>query len=279
MRLMVIGGTRYAGRSLLQLCSESPVFSALSVVSRRRVDIKGITSVQLDRKDERALRQAIMAFAPDVIIDMICYDGADAKAMARLEAEGSLRSVQHYIVISTFFLNQHEALASGISSHTDHDEIARISDGYTRRKAEMEQRLAQSSLSDRSTILRLPFIFSRDDYTDRFQTMCRLARSRPIEIFAAQPKFSMIEKTDTAKAVMALASQSPRGVCAVCNPGSVSSRELAQFILEGGGGVAAGSLEAEMPYGVSKDLDLVCVEGITLRSLRAAVVEEARHVR
>lgn len=284
MRLMVIGGTRYAGRTLLERCAETPVFSEVCVASRRRVDMDGITSVLLDRKDEAALRQAIAAFSPDVVVDMICYDGADAAAMGRMQGDGWLRSIRHYVVISTFFLNQHDALAAGISAGSDAAEFARIADGYTRRKAEMEWQLAQSPLHDRSTILRLPFIFSRDDYTDRFQTFCRLARSRPIEDFAQEPKFSMIEKTDTAQAIMALASQPPRGLCAVCNSGSASARDLAQAIVEqaiveDGGAVAGGHDAAEIPYGVTKDLELVCAEGLMLRSLRAAVVEEARHVR
>ncbi|WGV15288.1 hypothetical protein [Fuscovulum ytuae] len=279
MRLMVIGGTRYSGRTLLELCAENSAFSEVCVVSRRAVEMKGVTSVVLDRKDENALRQAILAFAPDVLVDMICYDGADAAAMGRMDGEGSLRCVQHYVVISTFFLNQHDVSAFGISAGSDAAEIARIADGYTRRKAQMEWQLAHSSLHERSTTLRLPFIFSRDDYTDRFQTFCRLARTRPVESFGQEPRFSMIEKTDTAKAIMALASQPPRGLCAACNPGSVSARDLAKLIVEEGSVVSQTGEMAEVPYSVMKNLELACAEGVSLRSLRAAVIEEARNVR
>lgn len=279
MRLMVIGGTRYAGRSLLESCAGFPAFTEVQVVSRRPVAMNGISSVVLDRKDETGLRSAISASAPDVVIDMICYDGADAAAMARLEEDGTLRSVRHYLVVSTFFLNQHGALEFGVSASSDKAEIAGIQDGYTRRKAEMEFQLAHSPLHDRSTILRLPFIFSRDDYTNRFQTFCHLARCNPVEAFADGPRFSMIEKTDTAAAILTLASQAPHGLCTVCNSGSVSGRELARLIVEEGGRESVYHEAVEMPYAVTKDLELVCPPEISLRSLRSAVIEEARHVR
>mgnify|MGYP003331094030 CR=1 FL=1 len=66
--------------------------------------------------------------------------------------------------------------------------------GYTKRKIQSEVKLYSSSLMDISTILRLPFVFSSDDYSQRFQHLCELSSTEG-ELFVESPfKYSLVRK-------------------------------------------------------------------------------------
>ena len=79
-----------------------------------------------------------------------------------------------------------------------------ISDNYTKNKIEMEIVLSSSEFFKNISIVRFPYIFSYDDYTNRFQSLCELAIRKKASNKKNKFKFSMISKDSAAEALMSI---------------------------------------------------------------------------
>lgn len=97
--ILVIGGTRYFGKLLVQRLVQAG--HRVSIATRGRAsDPFGsrIERIRVDRRDETAMRAAFSRLAPfDIVYDQMCYSPLDAAISARVFGG----KVQRYIMAST----------------------------------------------------------------------------------------------------------------------------------------------------------------------------------
>ena len=145
---------------------------------------------------------------------MICYSRNDL-GILHLKDKGFLKSLKHYIVISSFFVYKYFSLNLYKKKKKINKELlnSSINDTYTKIKLRWKHYWHSQNFFQKSTIVRLPFIFSNDDYTKRFQYFCKLAASKPEDFFDNNFSFSMISKNSAVFGIYELIKNNlPKGV-------------------------------------------------------------------
>jgi dTDP-4-dehydrorhamnose reductase len=204
---------------------------------------------------------------------MVCFDHGDGLGITKLFDSGFMASVGHYIMVSSFFV---------YNSSTKPDmefsgDLEEIGDGYTRRKIEAENGIHQSELFKSTSILRLPFVFSHDDYSGRFQKFCMAVSRKQIGQPENSFRTSMISKDDAASLLANLVVGPPIGFADGSNEGCLSLYEIAQEIAGTLGVQIEGNGDDEIfdIYGLQKDLCLSSSKTQKLKGLKQALAIEA----
>ncbi len=273
MKILILGGTRYMGRAAARRLSTA----GHEVISVSRTPIEGgtIRHRVCDRKDGAALDALVREEEPSAILDMVCFDAGDGAGMARLFESGALSGLRHYLMVSTFFpYNYFDAREAPFAG----DPTA-IADGYTRRKVEAEAIIKAGALFGRSSILRLPFVFSHDDYTGRFQRLCEMVRDGRVAATGTSSwRTSMIAMEDAAGALANILQGPPLGYADIANAGCLTAHEIAAVVAaaldcscEFNGADDPGTI-----YGLSRDLCLDSAKSPKLRPLAEALADEAK---
>jgi len=256
-KVLVIGGTRYIGPALLEMLGNENSISAIGTVSRSDEKHDPIIHFIGDRKNTQVLHQILNDFQPNIIIDMVCFDGDDVDGIIDAFDKAYLTCLEHYIVVSTFFVyNIFNIDDFREKPLEDIDVKNEIVDSYTLGKIALENRLHKSSLMEVSSILRLPFVFSSDDYTGRFQKICVLSSQNNNSILDGGFRFSMISKTFAAAGINYLATHKPVGITDYACKGCVNSHEVSQIIMSSNEMNVDQAKEESIgsPYGVRKDI-------------------------
>ena len=272
MKILIIGGTRFFGKTAANILSSDG--HDVITASRSALPQNRIRHAVCDRKDQNALEHLLEKEAPDVILDMVCFDFGDGLGVTKLFDSGLMASVGHYIMISSFFIynssTKPEMEFSG--------DLAEIGDGYTRRKIEAENTIHASTLFNSTSILRLPFVFAHDDYSDRFQKFCIAVSRKQVGQPSNPFRTSMISKDDAAILLANLAVGLPVGFVDGSNEGCLSLYEIAQEIAETLGVQIEGNSDDEISkiYGLQKSLCLSSSKVQKLRGLKQAIATEAK---
>lgn len=256
-KVLVIGGTRYIGPELLTMLGKESAISAIGTVSRSDEKHDPIIHFIGDRKNTQVLHQILNDFQPNIIIDMVCFDGDDVDGIIDAFDKAYLTCLEHYIVASTFFVyNIFDIDDFREKPLEDIDVKNEMVDSYTLGKIALENRLHKSPLMEISSILRLPFVFSSDDYTGRFQKICELSSQNNSGVLDGSFRFSMISKTFAAAGIYYLATHKPVGITDYACTGCVNSHEISQIIMSSNE-MNAGRAKPEFmdsPYEVRKDI-------------------------
>lgn len=232
-RILLIGGNRYVGARLRDMLTRNLAISALATVSRSDQKHNATIHFVCDRKNVTALLRVFSEFEPDVIIDMACFDGTDIEGIIDAFDNGYLPFLNHYIVVSTFFVyNVFKIDKYREAPLGDIDIATSPADNYTLRKIELEKRLFSSRLFNISSILRLPFVFSADDYSGRFQEMCKISVDSKQSVIESNHKFSMISKDFAAAGIKFLVTHEPVGFIDYASQGFLSSQDILEIIAE-----------------------------------------------
>jgi nucleoside-diphosphate-sugar epimerase len=113
-------------------------------------------------------------------------------------------------------------------------------------------------LIDITTILRLPFVFSADDYSNRFQRLCELSLTGSESIDEPSFKYSLVRKDDAAEAIIKVLQSSPMGIIDLSNVGHITSKEILDT-LNGVANQTKRNINSEtesFPYFVEKNICL-----------------------
>jgi len=224
MKVLVLGGTRYLGKAIVNKILQGNFFE-IATLSRSKEKRKGRHFV-CDRKNVEDLKKVLVHFGPNIILDMINFDEEDSQVISELHKHGFLSELNHYIMVSSFFVYNHFDYDSFSEKKlTKNFNLSNI-EGYTRRKIQSEVKLYSSSLMDISTILRLPFVFSSDDYSQRFQHLCELSSTDNESFFEPSFKYSLVRKADAAEAIIKVFKSSPMGIMDLSNVGHITSKEI-----------------------------------------------------
>lgn len=220
-KLVIIGGTKFVGLELINHLKDYETH----VLSRKLILQDEVNSKVLDRKNKQELSIAIHKIQPEIILDMICYDEKDAVDMIAIIED--LSSVQHYIMISTFFIYNY----SDKYEQFDELNIDMIMDNYTKNKYLAERQIFNSNIFDKTTIVRFPFIFSYDDYTKRFQYMIEnTLKGQKVKVDDFQCSF--ITKVDAAKSLLKLLKLQPQEFIDISNRGCITLKEIYSLIAD-----------------------------------------------
>ncbi|MCE2516359.1 MAG: hypothetical protein J4F41_00700, partial [Alphaproteobacteria bacterium] len=211
-----------------------------------------------DRKNSSCLKEVLALFSPNIILDMVNFDKGDSHVISDLYDQGWIGDLNHYIMISSFFIYNtfdHEQFSE---QKINEDFDPKNVDGYTMRKIESELALYSSKLIEITTILRLAFVFSADDYSNRFQQLCEISLSGHEAIAEPSFKYSLIRKDDAAAAIIKIFNSRSMGITDLANAGHVTSKTLVET-LHGSAPLTPGDRHHDpgnFPYFVGRDICL-----------------------
>jgi len=255
IRILILGGTRYLGKAIVNQISKKIFEIATLSRSEEKTDVKHFVC---DRKNSCELKKVFVHFSPNIILDMVNYDRGDSQGISDLYEQGFISELNHYIMISSFFVYNHfDYHLFSEKKLTENFNLNNI-DGYTKRKIQSEVRLYTSNLMDITTILRLPFVFSADDYSNRFQRLCELSLIGNESIVEPSFKYSLVRKDDAAEAIIKVLNSNSIGITDLSNVGYVTSNKLLDTVKDSAD-LIKGNRNHEIwsfPYFVEKDICL-----------------------
>lgn len=162
---------------------------------------------------------------------MVNFSKDDSLSILNIFKRNKMEYLDQYIVVSSFFVYKYYPLdrfrENKLSSQI---KLPSSIDQYTKGKIEMELTLYNSKLFSKTTVLRLPFIFSFDDYTNRFQNLCKAAISQEYSKFNKKYKISLISKITAVKSIIKIIINKKFGFIDISNLGNLTSYELAKKI-------------------------------------------------
>ena len=276
IRILILGGTRYLGKAVLKQIQEEKFEIATLSRSEEKKDGKHFVC---DRKNSCELKEVLANFRPNIILDMVNFDKGDSESITELYEQGFIGELNHYIMISSFFVYNH--FDYNIFAEKKLSENLHLNDveGYTKRKIQSELRLYKSKLMDITTILRIPFIFSADDYSNRFQRLCELSLLGSESVIEPIFKYSLVRKDDAAKAIIEVLHTKCIGIADISNIGCITSKELLETLNCSAPLTAdSGSLDpGSFPYFVGRDICLNPQKIIIDLKIEEALRVEAKH--
>lgn len=196
MRILIIGGTKFIGPYVIQALHEK---GHEVIVFNRGKTIHSfpfqVSSIQGDRTELLSYKDKILAFAPDVVIDMIPYSENDAKLLANVFRG----HIQRIVVISS--CDVYRAYDRLWKVFTDKlipmplDEASDLRENFFPYRKIMgsqpddwsyhyEKILVENTIRSypdiNSTILRLPMVYGQGDYSRIYPYLKRMDDNRPV---------------------------------------------------------------------------------------------------
>lgn len=176
MKILLLGGTRFAGRRLAERLVAAGM--EVSALSRRATDspVAGVTAIRGDRSRPDAL-DGLDGLRFDAVVDFSAYESSWVSAAA----ERLAGRVRHYVFISS-------AAVYSDSEQFPLRETDRASGNtawgrYAEEKVRAERLLQRAHDEGRfaATLIRLPYVLGPASYADRENfVLNRLAAARPI---------------------------------------------------------------------------------------------------
>lgn len=249
MKILVLGGTRFFGirmvQDLLKMGHEVAIGTRGLSKDPFGEQVKRIT---LDRSNGESLRQALQGKRFDLVIDKIAYCSNDIKRLL------DFIDCQKYIYMSTTAVYAPKKINL---VEEDFDPLAmdlvwceRKDFPYGQVKMQAEAAITQKYPGQKYIAVRYPVVLGKDDYTKRLLFYAEhVARSVPMYIDNLDAQMSFI-RSDEAGAFMAfLADKNFCGAVNGASKGTVSLREIIEFLEKKTGKKALLSADGEAaPY-------------------------------
>lgn len=249
MKILVLGGTRFFGirmvQDLLKMGHEVAIGTRGLSKDPFGEQVKRIT---LDRSNGESLRQALQGKRFDLVIDKIAYCSNDIKRLL------DFVDCQKYIYMSTTAVYAPKKINL---VEEDFDPLAmdlvwceRKDFPYGQVKMQAEAAITQKYPGQKYIAVRYPVVLGKDDYTKRLLFYAEhVARSIPMYIDNLDAQMSFI-RSDEAGAFMAfLADKNFCGAVNGASKGTVSLREIIEFLEKKTGKKALLSADGEAaPY-------------------------------
>jgi nucleoside-diphosphate-sugar epimerase len=231
-RILVLGGTRYVGKRLVQLFVDTGDAVTVGTRGKAPISFSGeVSHLKLDRFDECSMRTALAKGEWDVVYDQQCYAPEDAAIAIEILKGRAGR----YILCSTGIvyknpLNAKEKLFDPLSypvrfpgrENVDYGEGKRLSEAVL---------FQQGTFS--SVAVRFPIILGPDDYTERVRVQVqRVGQGRPVNIVNPDAKISLISSGEAASFLLWLSRVHFTGPFNACSTGSIALGEIVTLLEE-----------------------------------------------
>ena len=237
-RVLVLGGTRYVGKRLVQLLLDRGDAVTVGTRGRHPASFSGdVTHLKLDRFDRDSMQAALANKDWDVVYDQQCYAPEDAAAAIEI-LKGK---VGRYILCSTRMVYGETTQAKEDAFDPFAYPIAfsgRENVDYGEGKRLSEAVLFQQGTFS-SVAVRFPIILGPDDYTERLQVQVRrVAAGKHVNVVNPDAKTSLISSGEAASFLVWLSRVHFTGPFNACSAGSVAGKDIVTFIEEATGKIA-----------------------------------------
>lgn len=259
MKILVLGGTRFFGKKLVQLLIEEG--HDVTIATRGNVQHpfgSQVKQVKVDRKNASSLKDAVGEEHWDIVYDNICFSPNEALAACEI-FDGKTKK---YILTSTLSTLDQE-LGSDLTEEDfnpytyeiRYGDVEDFSYGEGKRQAEA---VFFQKASFPIVAVRFPIVLGEDDYTKRLHFHIeRVAKEQPIGFVNMDARMSYILSDDAAGFLKFAGTSNIEGPFNATSTGSYSMQELIDLIEEATGKKAkitlVGNDESRSPFGVPKD--------------------------
>jgi nucleoside-diphosphate-sugar epimerase len=259
MNILVLGGTRFFGKKLVELCIENG--HNVTILTRGQSGNPFGTKVKqlvVNRDDANALSQALSGTTWDIVYDNICYSPNEAHQLSKI-LDGKTKKLVFTSTLSTYDIN------STVKTEEDFNPY-----NYEIRMGEREdfsygegKRQAEAVLFKEATFpvvaVRFPIVMGENDYTRRLHFHVeRILQDQPISFPNIEAKMSFITDEEAA-AFLYFAGITPiEGPYNATATGAISLKDLLGLIEEASGkhakiSLVGGDEQSQSPYGIPAD--------------------------
>lgn len=259
MNILVLGGTRFFGKKLVELCIENG--HDVTILTRGQSGNPFGTAVKqliVDRDDHDALENALAHTTWDIVYDNICYSPNEAHTICEL-LKGKTKKLVFTSTLSTYevdgkmkkeedFDPYHYQILMG-----DREEFS-----YGEGKRQAEAVLFKEA-SFPVVAVRFPIVMGEHDYTCRLHFHVeRILHDQPISLPNIDAQMSYITDEEAAEFLYFVGVTPIEGPYNATASGAISLKELLALIEEESGkrakiSLVGGDEESQSPYGVPAD--------------------------
>lgn len=249
MKILVLGGTRFFGIHMVkELIRQGHDVTIATRQTKQDSFGDAVKRIQVERTDPDSMREAFKGQRFDVVYDKIAYCSNDIKyAMEAIDCD-------KYIYMSSTSIYEPKRLNTKEDDFDGvHKELVwctRADFPYEEIKRQAECALWQS-YSDKNWIaVRYPFAIGQDDYTERLLFYVRnVMNSVPMNIDNIDFQMSYIRSDEAGKFMAFLADKDVKGAVNGSAHGTISLREIINYVEEKTGSKALLSDDGEdAPY-------------------------------
>jgi NAD dependent epimerase/dehydratase family. len=230
MKVLVLGGTRFFGVHMVNDLIEKG--HDVTIATRGRTsDSFGdkVSRISVERTDENSVRQAVSNTHYDVIIDKIAYCSNDIKTLMDAASCDKYIYMSSTAVYDPKHINTFEEDFDGVNGELIW--CNRQDYPYDVIKRHAEYALWQK-YPDRNWIaVRYPFVIGKDDYTKRLLFYVEhTMKQTPIKIDNIDAQMSFIRSDEAGRFMSFLVDKDIRGAVNGSSKGTISVREILDYI-------------------------------------------------
>ncbi|MEK5232889.1 NAD-dependent epimerase/dehydratase family protein [Lysinibacillus sp. FSL K6-0232] len=256
MNILVLGGTRFFGQKLVELCLQEG--HHVTILTRGQTKHPFGSNVQqfiVDRNNSEALAQALVNSTWDIVYDNICYSPNEAQVICEV-LKGKTKKLIFTSTLATYEVD------GKIKKEEDFDPFhypirmgQREDFSYGEGKRQAEAVLYQKATFPVVTV-RFPIVMGEDDYTRRLHVHIeRILHNKPITVTNIDAQMSYITDKEAA-AFLYFAGMYPiEGPYNATANGTISLKELIALIEQASGkqakiALVGGDQASQSPYNV-----------------------------
>lgn len=257
MKILIIGGTRFFGIPMIrELLADG---HHITIATRGRTQDNfgnAVNRLIFDRLDAESIKNTLSGLHFDVVIDKIAYCSNDIKNLL------DVIDCDKYIYMSTC------AVYHSLHMDTKEEEFDgaketllwcdRQAFPYDEVKRQAERALCQVYKDRKWIAVRYPFVIGKDDYTNRLRFYVEhVMQSIPMNIDNMDCQIGYIGSEEAGKFLAFLADKEITGAINGCSFGTVSLREIIDYVEKKTGAKAVIDKEGESaPYNGTFDYSI-----------------------
>ncbi|KOP72712.1 NAD-dependent dehydratase [Lysinibacillus sp. FJAT-14745] len=259
MNILVLGGTRFFGKKLVERCLQNG--HSVTILTRGQSGNPFGTKVKqliVNRDDADSLSQALSSTTWDIVYDNICYSPNEALKICEILED----KTKKLIFTSTLSTYEIDGIVKTEEDFNPYDYEVRMGNREDFSYSE-GKRQAEAVLFKKATFpvvaVRFPIVMGENDYTRRLHFHVeRVLQEQPISLPNIEAKMSFITD-DEAAAFLYFAGITPiEGPYNATAAGAISVKDLLGLIEETTGkhakiSLVGGDEKSQSPYGVSAD--------------------------
>ena len=230
MKILVIGGTKFFGIPMVNALIEQ----GHDITVATRGNTKGVfgdkvSYITVDRTNPESMKNAFAGKHYDVVIDKIAYCSNDVKyALDVLDCD-------KYIYMSTTAVYEPKHMNT---LESDYDPTIkpviwcnRGDFPYAEIKRQAEHALFQTYANQKAVAVRYPFVIGKDDYTKRLLFYVEhTMKGLPTYVDNLDCKMGFIDSKEAGAFMAYLVDKDFTGAVNGCNVGTVSLREIVEYV-------------------------------------------------
>ncbi|MDM5352159.1 NAD-dependent epimerase/dehydratase family protein [Lysinibacillus sphaericus] len=259
MNILVLGGTRFFGKKLVELCIENG--HDVTILTRGQSGNPFGTAVKqliVNRDDRDALENALAHTTWDIVYDNICYSPNEAHTVCEL-LKGKTKKLVFTSTLSTYEVDGKMKKEEDFDPY--HYQILmgdRNEFSYGEGKRQAEAVLFKEA-SFPVVAVRFPIVMGEHDYTRRLHFHVeRILHDQPISLPNIDAQMSYITDEEAANFLYFAGMTPIEGPYNATASGAMSLKELLALIEEKSGkrakiSLVGGDEESQSPYGVPAD--------------------------